>query len=121
VTSSLFDQMRGLTVAAAAGIGFDQSITVLAQAVPGLDNNFLMQVAEKGGGWVVLLVVLFFYRRDYQRLTTSEKDMRQELIDAITKQAQTAQEVAVALTENNDVMRQMLNDRRLSPRARSNE
>jgi hypothetical protein len=107
----VIDQLRGATVAAAAAVGFDQSISVLAQAVPGLDNSFLMQVAEKGGGWVVLLVVLFFYRRDWQRLTDTAIASQQALLAAQAKQAESEQKLAVALNSNTEVIRAWMAER----------
>lgn len=105
MNSGIVGHVRGLTVAAAAGLGADQSVGILAQAVPGIDNSFLMQLAEKGGGWVVLLVVLFFYRRDYQRLTTSENEVRQQLLAAAQRQAESELKLATAMTANTEVIR----------------
>lgn len=104
----MLDRLRGVVFAVGAGIGVDRSMHVLAQSVPAFNDAAIMQIAEKGGGWVVLLIVLFFYRRDYQRLTTSENDMRKELLAAVTKQSESEQELAVALTQNTEVMRQMI-------------
>lgn len=101
------DQLRGLVIAAGAALGVDQSITVIAQSLPAVSDAYVMQLAEKGGGWVVLLIVLFFYRRDYQKLTTSDNETRKELMAAITRQADSEQRLAIALTENTEVMRQI--------------
>jgi hypothetical protein len=95
-------------MALGAGLGVDQTVASVAQAIPGLSDAYLMQIAEKGGGWVVLLIVLFFYRRDYQRLTTSENDMRKEFIDAVTHQADAERQLAVALAENSALVQQVL-------------
>jgi hypothetical protein len=96
---------RGIVVAGAAAIGFDGTIGVIAQAVPGINDAFLMQLAEKGGGWVVLLIVLFFYRRDYQRLTNSDTEVRKELLATMAMKADSEQRMAVALAETTEVMR----------------
>lgn len=108
MTNAAIDQLRGFVVAGSAAIGVDQSIHLLAQSLPALNDAFLMQVAEKGGGWVVLLVVLFFYRRDYQRLTVSETEVRKELLAAAVRQADAEQKLAVALAQNTDMIRQFL-------------
>lgn len=105
---ALIDQLRGVVIAVGAGIGFDRSAHVLAQSVPAISDATLMQLAEKGGGWVVLLIVLFFYRRDYQRLTSAENATSERLMNAIAKQAESEQSLAVALTENTEVMRRMI-------------
>lgn len=81
---------------------------LLAETVPGLNDAFLMQLAEKGGGWVVLLIVLFFYRRDYQRLSQSENGIREELLSAIQRQADSEKQLAVALSQNTEVMRRVI-------------
>jgi hypothetical protein len=52
--------------------------------------------------------VLFFYRRDYQRLTTSENEVRKELLAASQRQADAGREIAVALTQNTELVRQVL-------------
>jgi hypothetical protein len=106
--SPIFDEARGWVVAAAAAVGFDQSLPLVAQALPGVNDAFLMQLAEKGGGWVVLLIVLFFYRRDYQRLTTSENEVRKELLTAAGRQAESEKLLAVALEKNSEMIRQLL-------------
>jgi hypothetical protein len=105
--TSAIDQVRGVVVAGGAALGVDQSLTVIAQALPSVSDAYLMQLAEKGGGWVVLLIVLFFYRRDYQRLTSSENDMRRELVGALEKQADSEKKLAVALSENTAVVRSL--------------
>lgn len=99
---------RGTVMAIGAALGVNGSIGVLAQSLPSLNDAYLMQVAEKGGGWVVLLIVLYFYRRDYQRLTTSENEMRKELLEAVSKQADSEQQLAIALAENTEVMRRVI-------------
>lgn len=105
---TLFDQTRGLVLALGAAIGVDQGVEVVAQAVPSLNDAFLMQLAEKGGGWVVLLIVLFFYRRDYQRLTVSDRETRQELLQAVTKQSESEKRLAAALVRNTEVVRALI-------------
>jgi len=105
------DHLRGMTVSVAAAIGADQSIGVLAQAVPGLDNNFLMQIAEKGGGWVVLLIVLFFYRRDWQRLDDARRADRAETIAAANRSDDSQRKLEVALTANTEVLRSIVAQR----------
>lgn len=101
----VFDHMRGAVFAIGAGLGVDRSVHVLAQAVPGLSDAWLMQLAEKGGGWVVLLIVLFFYRRDYQRLTSTESENSERLMAAMEKQAESEQKLAIALAHNTEVIR----------------
>jgi hypothetical protein len=105
--SEAIDQARGVVIAIGAALGVDQSLTVIAQALPAVSDAYLMQLAEKGGGWVVLLIVLFFYRRDYQKLTMSDNETRKELLAAIAKQADSETKLAVALSENTEVMRQI--------------
>lgn len=111
MTDDKIDQSRGMVIAMAAGLGTDQSISLIAQAVPGIDNTFLMQLAEKGGGWVVLLIVLFFYRRDYQRLTISENEVRRELLTAAQRQAESELKLATAMTANTEVLRSIVAQR----------
>lgn len=107
MTTVAINELRGLVVAGSAALGVDQSLMVIAQTLPSLNDAYLMQLAEKGGGWVVLLIVLFFYRRDYQRLTSSENDMRRELVGALEKQAESEMKLAVALAENTAVVRSL--------------
>lgn len=105
IATGVVDQARGAVIAVGAALGFDQSLAVIAQTVPAMSDAYLMQLAEKGGGWVVLLIVLFFYRRDYQKLTTSDNETRRELLSALAKQADSETKLAVALSENTEVMR----------------
>lgn len=102
------DQVRGVVIAVGAALGVDQSMTFIAQALPAWSDAYLMQLAEKGGGWAVLLIVLFFYRRDFLRKTDSEQATNDKLLAAITKQSESEQRLAVALTENTEVMRRVI-------------
>lgn len=111
VTDGFFDQVRGVTLAVGAAVGFDQSVDLLAQSVPGLNDAYLMQVAEKGGGWVVLLIVLFFYRRDWQRLTDTAIASQQALLASQARQAESEQKLAVALNSNTEVIRAWMAER----------
>lgn len=106
------DQLRGLVMATAAGLSVDQGLHVVAQTIPGLTDGFLMQLAEKGGGWVVLLMVLWFYRRDYKTLTTTDTEVRKELIAAIQRQSDSELKLSIALAENNEIMRRIVGGRR---------
>lgn len=112
MTPQLFDHMRGAVLAIGSAIGVDRSIHLLAQSVPSLSDAQLMQLAEKGGGWIVLLIVLFFYRRDYQRLTTSENEVRKELLAAIGRQADSEQKLAIAISQNTEMVRSEMVARR---------
>lgn len=112
MTNMALDQVKGFVIASAAGLGVDRSLNVLAQSVPGVTDGFLMQLAEKGGGWVVLLMVLWFYRRDYQRLTTTDTEVRKELIAAIERQSDSELKLSLALAENNEIMRRIVGGRR---------
>jgi hypothetical protein len=98
---------RASVFSVSAALAVDGGVGVLAQSVPGLSDTYLMQLAEKGGGWVVLLIVLFFYRRDYQRLTASESVNTERLMTAIEKQAESEQQLAIALAENTEVIRNL--------------
>lgn len=106
--TQLIDQARGLVIAGSAAIGFDQSVNVLAQSMPALNDTLLMQIAEKGGGWAVLLVVLFFYRRDFLRKESNDNTTNEKLFQAMSKQAESEQKLAVALAENTEVMRRVI-------------
>lgn len=108
----VIDHARGLVMATAAALSFDQTVHVIAQTMPGVSDGFLMQLAEKGGGWVVLLMVLWFYRRDYQRLTATDTDVRKELIAAIERQSDSELKLSIALAENNEIMRRIVGGRR---------
>jgi len=96
---------RGMTVAIGAALGFDGTLGLVAQSIPEFNDVFLMQLAEKGGGWAVLLIVLFFYRRDYQKLTTSDNEVRKELLTAARERSESDQQVALALFANTEVLR----------------
>jgi hypothetical protein len=108
MTEAILVKVKGVAIAVGAGLGFDQSVHVLAQTVPSLNDAFVMQLAEKGGGWVVLMIVLFFYRRDYQRLTISESEVRRELMAAYSRQAESEHALAMALQENTNMTRNFL-------------
>lgn len=108
MVSAVEHSVRGVIVATASAVSFDQALWMVAQALPAVNDDLLMQLAEKGGGWVVLLVVLFFYRRDYQRLTTSENEVRKELLAAASRQADSELKLAVALTQNTEIIRQII-------------
>jgi membrane protein implicated in regulation of membrane protease activity len=111
-TLSGIDHLRGLVVAGSSAIAFDQSVGLVAQAVPALNDQFLMQLAEKGGGWAVLLVVLFFYRRDFLGRSAKENDTTERLYQAIARQSDVQVDHTKALTENTEVMRQAIRDQR---------
>lgn len=97
--------LRAWVSAGAAALATNQSFFILAQAIPGLDDNIFMKFVEKGGGWAVLLVVLWVYRRDYKRLSEGETERVNQLIALHVQSAKTNQDVAVALSRNTEVLR----------------
>jgi hypothetical protein len=115
ISDQLTDQIvRPVAIAVGAALGFNGSIGFIAQSMPGFSDNLVMQMLEKGGGWVVLLVVLWSYKRDWQRIADSEaawraaeSASRAELIKILTEESMSKQAVAVALTANTEVLRQV--------------
>ena len=103
----MIDTLRPAILSVSGAFGFNGSLGVIAQTFPGLQDNILMQLLEKGGGWVVLLVVLWSYKRDWQRIANSEAASRAELIKVLAEDAEAKQSVAVALAENTEVLRQL--------------
>jgi hypothetical protein len=104
-TMTIQDALRGTVTSVAAVVGYNGTVGVIAQALPGVSDSIVMQMAEKGGGWVVLMVVLWVYRRDYKRLSEGETARVNQLIALHEKTAQATQDVAVALSRNTEVVR----------------
>jgi hypothetical protein len=50
MVSEIEHAARGLVVSVAAAVGFDATVGIVAESLPGVNDQFLMQLAEKGGG-----------------------------------------------------------------------
>jgi len=104
----MFDVARGWLIAGSAGLSANWGFHFIAQSLPGISDNALMQLLEKGGGWTVLVVVLIFYRRDWMRLTESESSMRKELTLVLEKKVAADERLAVALERVSSLQRTLL-------------
>lgn len=107
--------VKGLILSSAAAWSWVSGIHVLAQVVPSsIDIGPFASFLEKGGTPAVLVLVLWSYRRDYVRLAAEaerrageEAERSKQLIALLEKGALASEHVAISLSENNEVLRQV--------------